>query len=99
MPNCLAEFDLQMPLRVRRATSSLAQYTLLVMAPPKDQEKAYWNEIEVSTLINYLYHHREEAGKRGNFESKIYLAAAEHVAFHHSEGPKKTGEMCLNNWC
>jgi hypothetical protein len=68
------------------------------MALPEDQEGAHWNELEVTTLIDYFYHRRAEAGEGGGFEAEIYNAAAEHIAPHLSQGPNKTGKMCKKKW-
>lgn len=68
------------------------------MALPNDQEKAHWDEHEVSSLIDYFYIHRAEAGEGGNFKPKVYNAAAEHIAPYLSQGPTKTGSMCKTKW-
>jgi len=71
-----------------------AQYSALLMALPEDEEKAHWNELEVSALIDYFYQHRSEVGEEENFRAETYDAAAENIALHLSQGPKKTGRRC-----
>jgi hypothetical protein len=36
----------------------------------KDKEKAHWNELGVTALIDYLYLHQAEVGKRGRLQSQ-----------------------------
>ena len=48
------------------------QYTLLLMELPKDKEKAHWNDLKVSKLIDYLYENRSEVGEGGNFSADTY---------------------------
>lgn len=70
------------------------QYTIFLMALSEDKEKAPWDELEVSALIDYFYQHRSQVGEGGNFRAETYDAAAEHIALHLSQGPKKTGKTC-----
>jgi hypothetical protein len=74
------------------------QYSALLMALPEDKEKAHWNELETSALVDYFYEHRSEVGEGGNFSAETYDAAAEHISLHLSQGPKKTGKMCETKW-
>jgi hypothetical protein len=74
------------------------QYAIFLMALPEEKEKAHWNELEVSALVDYFYQHRSQVGEWGNFRAKTYDAAAEHIASHLSQGPKKTGKMCKKKW-
>ena len=74
------------------------QYSVLLMAIPEDKEKAHWNELEVSALVDYFYQHRSEVGEGGNFRAKTYNGAAEHIASHLSQGPKKTARTCKMKW-
>lgn len=74
------------------------QYTVFLMSLPEDKEKAHWNELEVSALVDYFYQRRSEVGEGGNFRAKTYNAAGKHIASYLSQGPKKTARMCKMKW-
>jgi hypothetical protein len=113
-PKCLPEFEsslstwfnaMQYHLQQRQQctagvlaiTAIYTYYSLLLMAQARDKEKAYWTDLETSELIDYLHKHRSDfAG--GNPNPEIYNAAADHIATHLSQGPKKTGKMCKTKW-
>jgi hypothetical protein len=68
------------------------------MSQQQEKEKAHWNELEVRNMIDYLYEQRSRVGEGGNFKMTTYNATAEHIALHHSQGPRKTGKMCKMKW-
>ena len=72
-------------------------YYCFVMSLPKN-DKAQWNDTEVSALIDYLYEHRSEVGDAGNFKSATLNAAANYIGPHLTQGPAKTGKMCGTKW-
>jgi hypothetical protein len=78
-------------------TSLCAQYILLLMSLPSQRENAQWNEVEVRGLVDHLYNTRSES-EGGHFTMEMYDATAKHIASYHSQGPKKTGNMCKTKW-
>ena len=76
------------------------QYSVFLMSLLEDKEKARWDELEVSAVIDYFYQHRSEVGEESNFRAETYDrdAGAEHIALHLSRGTKKTGKMCKTKW-
>lgn len=80
-------------------TALFSQYSVLLtsMAQAKDKEKAHWNELEISELVDYYHQNRLEFAE-GNPKPKIFNSAAEHIAPHLTQGPRKTGKMCKTKW-
>jgi hypothetical protein len=78
-------------------TTLAAQYSTVIMAQ-HIKSVAYWNDQEVTALVDYLVEYRAEAGDGGNFKSATFNAAANHIAHLLSQGPVKTGKMCKTKW-
>lgn len=61
-------------------------------------EKAKWNEVETTKLVEYLLEHRAEGGEAGTFKTSTFNAAAQHIAQDRSSGPVKTAKNLQTKW-
>jgi hypothetical protein len=78
-------------------TTLCAQVATAIMATaPSD--KAQWNEVETTALVDFLLEHKSEIGDAGMYKMTTFNAAAVRIAPHHTSGPMKTGKMCKTKW-
>jgi hypothetical protein len=54
-----------------------------------EKEKARWNEIETTKLVEYLWAHRAEGGDGGTFKATTFHAAAQYIAEFRTSGAVK----------
>jgi hypothetical protein len=87
----------QLLTSVLAVTAVSTQFLTLFMASMA-QDKAKWNDAEITALVEYLWEHRAECGDGGSFKDPAYNAAADKIAPEWSAGPVKTGKHCKRKW-
>jgi hypothetical protein len=83
-------------------TTLCVQYTSIIMASSQSQPaqagKAFWNDQEVSVLLDYLQRNKAQTEGMGNFKEQVWTGAVEAIAPSLSRGPVKTVKMCQTKW-
>ncbi|KAG0701493.1 hypothetical protein DFH29DRAFT_875821 [Suillus ampliporus] len=61
-------------------------------------DRAIWTETETDQFVLYLFNNRAQVCDTSNFKDVTYNGAAEAIAPHLQNGPKKTRTMCKTKW-
>jgi hypothetical protein len=60
--------------------------------------KAFWNDQEVISLLDYLQKNKTQTEGMGNFKEQVWTGALEAVSPSLTRGPAKTVKMCQTKW-